>query len=74
VTNNLRKRIYDHKKKFVPGFTKKYNVTKLVYYETYDDVYNTLNREKQIKAGSRMKKIKLINDFNPGWNDLYYNL
>jgi putative endonuclease len=74
VTNNLKRRIYEHKEKFVADFTKKYNLTKLVYYETYEDVFNALNREKQIKAGSRLKKIALVKSINPRWNDLYYDL
>jgi putative endonuclease len=55
VTNNLIKRIYEHKNKFVDGFTKKYNLNKLVYYEIFDNAENALNREKQLKAGSRQK-------------------
>ena len=65
------RRVYEHKEKLVEGFTKRYNVSKLVYYEQFDVVLNAIQREKQIKAGSRKKKIELINSMNPGWNDLY---
>jgi len=74
VTNDLRKRIYQHKEKFVKGFTEKYNVDKLVYYEICGDVGNAILREKQIKGGSRVKKIELVNAMNPDWRDLYYEL
>ena len=74
VTNNLKKRIYEHKAKLVAGFTKKYNINKLVYYEIFDNMYNALAREKQIKAGSRKKKFNLINSINPRWKDLYDEL
>jgi putative endonuclease len=74
VTNNLLKRIYEHKEKLVEGFTKKYNVTKLVYYEEFDDIKNAIEREKQIKGGSRKKKIDLIKSDNPEFKDLYYDL
>jgi len=55
----------------VDGFTKKYNITKLVYYETFEDPENAIVREKQVKAGSRHKKIDLINNMNREWRDLY---
>jgi len=71
VTGNLGTRIYQHKEKVVAGFTKRYNVTKLVYYELFNDPYNAIAREKQIKAGSRKKKIALIESMNPEWKDLY---
>jgi len=74
VTSNLIKRVYEHKAKFVSGFTKKYNVDKLVFYEVFNDVYNAIVREKQIKAGSRQKKIELINSMNSKWQDLYEKL
>ena len=70
ITSNLPKRIYEHKAKLVDGFTKKYNVNKLVYFEIYNEITEAINREKQIKAGSRKKKIELINSFNPEWKDL----
>lgn len=71
VTRDLKRRIYEHKQKFVKSFTSKYNVDKLVYYEVFDDIYNAITREKQIKAGSRQKKIELINSMNESWKDLY---
>ena len=74
ITNDLKRRVYEHREKFVSGFTGKYNVTKLVYYEILEDPENAILREKQIKAGSRQKKIDLINGFNKGWNDLYNQL
>ena len=74
VTNDLIRRVYEHKNKMVEGFTKKYNVDKLVFYEVYEDVNSAIAREKQIKSGSRAKKIKLIEDMNTGWNDLYEGL
>jgi putative endonuclease len=74
ITNDLKRRIYEHKEKFVSGFTKKYNVRKLVYYEVFQDPENAILREKQIKAGSRGKKIDLINTMNKEWRDLYEEL
>jgi putative endonuclease len=74
MTNNLIRRVYEHKEKIIDGFTKKYNCTKLVYYEIFNDPYNAIAREKQIKAGSRKKKIELINSMNPNWKDLYDDL
>ncbi len=71
VTSNLAKRIYEHKNKLVEGFTKKYNVDKLGYYECCDDILSAIAREKQIKAGSRKKKLELIEIHNPEWLDLY---
>ena len=74
MTNSLIRRVYEHKEKIIAGFTKKYNCTKIVYYEIFNDPYNAIAREKQIKAGSRKKKIDLINAMNPEWKDLYDNL
>ncbi len=74
VTNDIQRRVSEHKSKLIEGFTKKYNVTKLVYYEIYDDSYTAISREKQIKAGSRQKKINLVNSINPEWKDLYEEL
>lgn len=71
VTNNLIRRVYEHKQKLVDGFTKKYNITKLVYYEMFNNIENAISREKQIKGGSRQKKIELINNMNKEWRDLY---
>jgi putative endonuclease len=64
VTNDLKRRAYEHKEKLIDGFTKKYNVNKLVYFETTNDINSAIQREKQIKAGSRQKKIDLINSLN----------
>ena len=71
VTNDLRERVYQHKEKLIKGFTKKYNVDKLVYFERFSHIEEAIAREKQIKAGSRQKKIDLINSINPKWHDLY---
>ncbi len=71
ITNDLKRRVYEHKEKLVDGFTKKYNITKLVYYEVFDDAENAILREKQVKAGSRQKKIDLIRSINREWRDLY---
>jgi putative endonuclease len=70
VTNNLERRVYEHKHKFIPGFTSKYNVTRLVFYETSTDVHAAIEREKQIKGWLRAKKIALIESTNPTWDDL----
>jgi len=74
VTNDLIRRIYEHKEKLVDGFTKKYNLIKLVHYEVFEDIENAILREKQIKAGSRQKKVQLINNINREWRDLYDEL
>ena len=74
VTNDLRRRVYCRKAKLVNGFSKRYNVDKLVYYEVYEDIYNAIKREKQIKSGSRQKKMDLIRCMNPSWRDLYDEL
>jgi putative endonuclease len=74
ISNNLRRRTFEHKEKIGSKFTKRYNINKLVYYEIYQDSYNAISREKQIKAGSRQKKIEMINKMNPEWKDLYYSL
>lgn len=71
VTNNLKRRVYEHKSGLGGIFTKRYNVVKLVYYEIGDNIREAIAREKQIKAGSRQKKIDMINSINPEWNDLY---
>jgi putative endonuclease len=71
VTSNLIKRIYEHKNKLADGFTKKYGIDKLGYYEIFEDIVQAITREKQIKGGSRKDKLALIEDFNPQWNDLY---
>ncbi len=71
VTNNLARRVYEHKNGLGGIFTKKYNVVKLVYYEVTDNVQAALAREKQIKGGSRKKKVDLINSINIKWKDLF---
>ena len=73
-TNDLVRRVYEHKEKIIEGFTKKYNINKLVYYEIFSDARNAIIREKQIKAGSRKKKLDLINNMNPEWKDLYLEI
>jgi len=74
VTSDLKRRVYEHKHKLVEGFTTKYNVNRLVYYEVSNDVYAAISREKQIKGGSRQRKVDLINSVNKEWRDLYYDL
>ena len=74
VTNNLIRRVWEHKNKTVEGFTKKYSIDKLGYYEVYTDINYAIQREKQIKAGSRKAKLKLIETMNPKWKDLYNEL
>ena len=70
MTNNLERRVYQHKNKLVEGFTKKYNVTRLVYLEVFSNVRDAIAREKQIKSWRRSKKIDLIKSMNPKWQDL----
>ena len=70
VTNDIERRVYEHKKKLVPGFTTKYNIDRLVYFETTQDVEVAISREKQIKGWLRTKKISLIESMNPTWDDL----
>ena len=65
------RRVWEHKAGLIGGFTKKYNTDKLVYFESFDNPTDAIKREKQIKAGSRKKKLELINNFNPDWKDLY---
>ena len=74
ITNDLRRRIYEHQAKIVEGFTRRYNIDKLVYYEVCQNAESAILREKQIKGGSRAKKIGLINTMNPEWRDLYIDL
>ena len=71
VTSDLVGRVYKHREKMFEGFSSKYNLNKLVWFEVYEDINEAIKREKQIKAGSRKKKIALINGFNPEWQDLY---
>ena len=74
MTNDLGRRVYEHREKLVEGFTKRYNVWKLVYYEVTDDILSAIEREKQIKAGPRRRKVELIAAANPTWRDLYSDL
>jgi putative endonuclease len=74
VTSDLKKRVYEHREKLIDGFTKKYNVTKLVYYEVFDDIESAIEREKQIKGGSRQKKLDLAGKMNASFRDLYDTL
>ncbi len=74
VTNDLKRRVWEHKEKFVEGFTKKYNIDMLIYYEVCEDIYSAISLEKQIKAGSRKNKIELVNNMNREWRDLYEEL
>jgi len=74
VTSNLVKRIYEHKSKAVRGFTSKYKLHKLVYFEVFEDISNAISREKQLKGWVRSKKLALIKAFNPYWNDLYASI
>jgi putative endonuclease len=70
VTNDLIRRVFEHKEKLISGFTSKYLINELVYFENTDEIESAIAREKQIKAGSRQKKIELINSMNPDWKDL----
>lgn len=74
ATSDLVKRINEHKEKIAEGFTKRYNVTKLGYYESYDSFEEALIREKKLKGASRSKKLELIEIMNPMWDDLYYDI
>jgi putative endonuclease len=74
ITSDLKRRVYEHREKLISGFTKKYNLSKLVFYEIHRDPENAILREKQIKAGSRQKKIDLINSVNEEWLDLYLKI
>lgn len=74
VTSNLVKRVYEHKNKKVSGFTEKYNLHKLIYYEIFEYIVSAITREKQIKGWLRSKKISLIEKANPDWNDLYKSI
>ena len=71
VTNDLKRRAYEHREGLCEGFTKRYRVRKLVYYEVAENPYAAISKEKQIKGGSRADKMKLIDDFNPTWRDIY---
>ena len=70
VTNNLERRIFEHRQKVVPGFTKKYNINRLMYFEVFENIRDAIAREKQIKSWRREKKVALIQATNPMWRDL----
>lgn len=74
ITSDLKKRIWEHKEKVIDGFTKNYNINRLIFFEIYNDPENAILREKQIKADSRTKKVELIMGINPEWKDLYDKL
>ena len=74
VTSDLRKRIWEHREGFVDGFTKQYNVHRLVYYELFADMYNAITREKRLKKWRRAWKIRLIEEKNPHWDDLWQQI
>ena len=74
LTNNLIRRAYEHKNDLIEGFTKKYGVHKLVYYEQTNDIHNAIQREKELKKWNRQWKINLIEKFNHNWNDIYDEL
>jgi putative endonuclease len=74
VTGDLKKRVWQHKQKVAEGFTTRYNINRLVYYQTSTDALSAIAREKQIKSGSRGNKIALIEAMNPQWRDLYEEL
>jgi len=73
ITSNIKKRIYEHKNKLVEGFTKKYNIDKLIYFETFSDVCSAIAREKTIKGWLRKKKLQLIKTTNPDWVNLSHD-
>jgi putative endonuclease len=74
ITNDLIRRVFEHKSKSTPGFTERYDVAKLVYFEQFDDPENAIKREKRIKKWNRAWKIRLIEEFNPNWEDLYADI
>ncbi len=74
VTSNLEKRTYEHKQKIIKGFTSKYDVDKLVYYDVFEDITEAILREKRLKEWKRKWKIELIEKFNKDWEDLYFKL
>jgi putative endonuclease len=70
MTNSIRRRVREHKVKLTPGFAAQYNITRLVYFESFEDVRNAIEREKQIKAWTRAKRLALVESTNPKWDDL----
>lgn len=71
ITSNLQKRVWEHKNEVIKGFTQKYQIKHLVYYETYDDPENAIKREKRLKKWNRTWKMRVIEEMNPEWKDLY---
>jgi len=74
VTSDIVQRVYQHKQNVIPGFTKQYRCKHLVYYAQFEDMFTAISHEKQIKGGSRIKKLALIESMNPQWEDLYETL
>ena len=74
VTNDIKRRVKEHKEKIFPGFTQKYGVDKLGYFEEYTDIRFAIEREKEIKGWTRKKKLVLLESFNPTWKDLFFDL
>ena len=74
VTSDLPKRVWQHKNDLVEGFSRKYQIHRLVWYEQHETMENAINREKKLKSGSRQKKIDMIQTMNPSWSDLYDNI
>ncbi len=74
VTSNLIKRVSEHKQKLIKGFTQRYNINKLVYYEIFENIEEAILREKQLKGGPRKQKTELINKMNSAWKDLYASI
>jgi putative endonuclease len=74
MTNDLVRRVYEHRTKVVPGFTSRYNITQLVWFEIYDDPISAISREKELKKWKRAWKVQLIEAQNPGWDDLYESI
>lgn len=70
VTNDLQRRVWEHKQKLIPGYTEKYNLNKLVYYEQFNRIEDAISAEKKLKGWLRIKKDRLISSFNPQWKDL----
>jgi putative endonuclease len=71
VTNDLKRRVHEHRTNAIPGFTSRFGVHRLVYYESGGDIHSAIEREKAIKGGSRRRKMELVDGFNPTWRDLY---
>ncbi len=74
VTNDLKKRVYQHREKLAEGFTKKFNANRLVYYEQTENVEGAIQREKQVKGWNRSRKVEMVSKFNPKWEDLFEKL